>query len=80
MEGAVTRDVNHCIAVACAALQHRGQQPVRLWLTRDDIARLVGALPAGTVARMRYGGIPVCVALPPARSRVVSAAGVCEYV
>lgn len=73
-------DLHHRIDVACATLRNRGQQPARLWLTRDDIERLVGALPAGARAAMRYGGIPVCVALPPARSRVVSASGVCEYV
>jgi hypothetical protein len=76
------RDVQQQIDAALAALRMRGLQPVRIWLTRDDLAILTRAVMSYgvTKVRMRYRGLPVSVALPPARSRVVSADGNVEYV
>jgi hypothetical protein len=68
------------IRVAMLALEMRGERPVRIWLTRDDLGRLMGPLPPARTIRMRFVGVPVNVAMPPARSRVVSVSGATEYV
>jgi hypothetical protein len=79
MEGAVTITFDS-IRLAMLALEMRGERPVRIWLTRDDLGQLVAALPPARTIRMRFTGVPVNVTPPPTRSRVVSASGATEYV
>lgn len=72
-----TRTMTDRIAEAlwCARMSHPASEPVRIWLTAEDVARLCVDAGVSRVVRWRYCGVPVSECGAGCISRVVVASG-----